>query len=615
MCGIAGIIATSPATAMQQRLQAMTNSMAHRGPDGAALWANPGAKTLLGHRRLSIIDLSQAAAQPMHYKDRYTIVHNGELYNYQELRKQLQQKGFAFTTQSDTEVILAAYACYGQHCLQYFDGMFAFAIWDEQEQALFAARDRFGEKPFFYHWDAAAGQFVFASELKALWAAGIDKQWNGNLLLNFLTHGITQNPADKAVTFYQHITALPPACCLLLQPDTGKLTVNTYWTLSADTTFTGTMQEAAGQLKELLTTAVQRRLRSDVPVGTSLSGGLDSAAIAAIICSQRPDTFKTFSAIFPGFERDESAHIALLAQKLSVDSHTTQPDAAQLIHDFEKLCYHQEQPFGSASIFAQYKVFELAAQQGVTVLLDGQGADETLAGYSKHLHWYLQELWRYHRSAFTEEKAALQASGQPFQWGMANRLAALWPRRTAAALQQRALQQQAQHPFLDKAFLAEYRNTAGLHKPVVKKLNDILYFDTLQLGLEELLRCADRNSMAHSRELRLPFLSHELVAFVFSLPATFKINKGYTKAVLRNAVSAYLPKEIVWNPVKTGFEPPQQQWMQQPVLQEYIQAARKKLVQQGILQPGVLSKKIQPAAAHDAQSFDWRCLTAASTLL
>jgi asparagine synthase (glutamine-hydrolysing) len=612
MCGIAGIISPQPNDQAAGRLQRMTAALAHRGPDGEGYWQQGAAA--LGHRRLAIIDTGPAAAQPMHYADRYTIVHNGEIYNYIELRDTLRQKGYRFTSQSDTEVILAAYDCWQQDCLQQLEGMFAFAIWDAQEQTLFAARDRLGEKPFHYGMDGD-GNWLFASEMKALWAAGLPSRYEPALLLNYLTLGWVQNPHDKAQTFFKGIASLPPASYLLYQPGAARPMVHTYWQLPTNPTLHGPSPLAAAtQVLDLLQQSVRLRLRSDVPVGTSLSGGIDSGSIAALVNQHTPH-IHSFSAIFPGFAKDESANVALTANHLGIPNHTTQPDAEGLLAHFDKLCYHQEQPFGSASIFAQYKVFERAAQQGITVLLDGQGADELLAGYGRYLHWYLQELWQQDKKAFAQEKAALLENGHSFQWGIANRLAAHLPALAAGQLERRARRQQLHHPYLEQDFTQTAAKRNHPVKPIITSLHDILRFDTVQMGLEELLRYADRNSMAHGREVRLPFLSTPLVELAFSLPAQYKIHQGYTKWVLRQAMADLLPQTIAWQTNKTGFEPPQQQWMRHEGLQQRIHAARARLVQAGILRKTVLQKPIQPLSAHAADNFDWRCLTAAGTLL
>src|SRR5450631_1189277 len=227
MCGINGIISSDRLKITRERLQKMTDALAHRGPDGEGFWINEEGNAGFGHRRLSVIDLSRGAAQPMHYLDRYTIVYNGEIYNYPELKEILGKKGYLFYTQSDTEVILAAYDCFKEECLGYFDGMFAFAIWDETKQSLFAARDRFGEKPFYYSLDE--DQLNFASEKKALWAGGLPKEINQPLMLNYLVLGHTQTAADTTITFHKDIFSLPPAHYLLFDLPSFYFQLKSYW--------------------------------------------------------------------------------------------------------------------------------------------------------------------------------------------------------------------------------------------------------------------------------------------------------------------------------------------------------------------------------------------------
>ena len=229
MCGIAGILSSDPGQISGDRLKKMTDTLAHRGPDGSATWVNGQGQVGLGHRRLSIIDLSAAAAQPMHYLDRYTIIHNGEIFNYLELRAFLGSKGYVFSTRSDTETILAAYDYYGSECLQHFEGMFAFAIWDEKEKKLFIARDRFGEKPLFFFHDRE--QFLFASEMKALWAAGVKKEANKKMVFNFMTLGYTQNPSDGSETFYHDIFKLPARSMLLYDAVKREWRTSVYWNM------------------------------------------------------------------------------------------------------------------------------------------------------------------------------------------------------------------------------------------------------------------------------------------------------------------------------------------------------------------------------------------------
>lgn len=621
MCGIAGIISPNPNNISAERLKQMTDAMSHRGPDGDGTWINKKGKAGLGHRRLSIIDLTVNAAQPMHYMDRYTIVHNGEVYNYIELRQELQAKGYHFRSQSDTEVILAAYDCYKQECVKHFDGMFAFAIWDEKEQILFAARDRFGEKPFYYHEEKDL--FMFASEMKALWALGVDKKADDKMLLNYITLGYVQNASDRELTFFKHIYSLPPAHSLVIHFREGCHSVTqVYWDIDKETRISISEQDAIERFDELFTTSVKRRWRSDVPVGSSLSGGLDSSSIiyasqevlSAAHSQNGRGTHKTFSAVFPGFERNESSFIDLMTAKFKCEGFTVTPTAGELANDFDKLCYYQEEPFPSSSIYAQYKVAELAKQHGVKVLLDGQGADETLGGYHKYLHWYLQELVsRYKFSKAKNEKLALNKNNAHIEWGAKNILAAFLPAHASIMLEKKEYSRSMQSADMGKEFVRSLRGQEweGIQKPVVTKLNDILYFNTMQNGLEELLRFADRNSMAHGREIRLPFLDHRLVQFIFSLPAGFKIQGGWTKSLLRKMMNKRLPDEIVWRVDKVGYEPPQKLWMEDKALQERIQQAKQKLVSARILSDRALVKKIEPKPAFADDNFDWRYLCAA----
>ncbi len=618
MCGIAGILSADPAHITEQRLKKMTDAIAHRGPDGQGRWISPSGLAGLGSRRLSIIDLSPAGAQPMHYLDRYTLIHNGEIYNYRELRSLLQLKGYSFSSRTDTEVIMAAYDLYGTSCLQHFDGMFAFALWDEQEKTLFLARDRFGEKPLFIYQDKS--QFLFASEMKALWAAGIIKDSNPAMLFNFITLGYTQNPADGSETFFRHINKLPARSFLLYHALTRQSEINRYWdpypeegerVLSAGRSEQAVLQEFTA----LLADSVSKRLRSDVSVGTSLSGGLDSSTIVASILRQSdsPQKLPTFSAVFPGFAKDESAYISLLTRHFSLENYQTTPGAADLVRDFEKLIAHQEEPFQSSSIYAQFSVFGLAASRHVKVLLDGQGADELLAGYPKYYSWYWRELYRSDKKTLAHELAAAKDFDTPDGWSWKNRLAALLPAYAGRYQKKRQTALQLDNKDLAGDFVRQ-SGISYYDIPPVASLNGILYYNALMNGMEELLRYADRNSMAHGVEVRLPFLDHRLAEFLFALPAHFKIRGGWTKWLLRKSAEPMLPAGIAWRRDKIGYEPPQLAWMQDGILQEYVQEARRSLVKMGILAPAVLQKKIQPMEAHAAENFDWRYLVTAACM-
>jgi asparagine synthase (glutamine-hydrolysing) len=620
MCGIAGIISKDPNFIQRDMLQSICAVLAYRGPDGNDSWQNEDNTVGFSHTRLSIIDLSAAAAQPMHYLGRYTIVYNGEIYNYIEIRRDLKKAGYQFKTQSDTEVIMAAYDFYGQDCVCYFDGMFAFAIWDQQEKRLFAARDRFGEKPFYYFHEKE--KFFFGSEMKALWEAGIPRLMNRKMLLNYFALGSVQNPSDKSQTFFQHIFSLLPAHCLIYEAETAEYSIHPYWQLDTNNQSFTSGKNYVETLNELLSESILRRLRSDVQVGCSLSGGLDSSSIAAMVTAmlgskKAGDIFKTYSAVFPGFEKNEESFIDDVARHLQLTNYKTSPAVDGLINDFEKLCYHQEEPFPSSSIYAQYKVMELAASHGTKVLLDGQGADETMAGYHKYLHWYLQELLRSNRFfALKKTKSQFAAHNISIPWGVKNFLAALLPAQASITLEKREYASLTHNQEVSKSLLNEIkgREWDGIYKPIVTKLNDILYFNTMESGLEELLRFADRNSMAHGVEIRLPFLNAQLVQFLFNTPSSLKINEGYTKWILRKSMDKKLPDSIVWRTDKVGYEPPQRQWMENARMIDFMQESKRKLVQHDLLRPQVLEKSPLPRHAHDKDNFDWRYLCAAQLL-
>jgi len=621
MCGIAGIISPDTNNVNLNRLQQMSDAIKHRGPDGEGHWINDDGNVGLGHRRLSIIDLSAAGYQPMHYANRYTITYNGELYNYIELKKQLQLKGFLFSSQTDTEVILAAYAHYGKDCLTHFDGMFAFALWDSHTNTLFCARDRFGEKPFFYALPQQ--QFIFASEMKALWAIGYPRQTNNGMLLNYLVLGLTNDPLDQADTFFKNIFSLPAGHYLQLTMDSAAahiftINIQSYWDLDSEKIISMPTADACAAYYQLLQTSVKRRLRSDVPVGTSLSGGLDSSCIVALINSQANATPNygqaTFSATFPGFKNNESNFIDQVNSAFALKGHHVTPTAANMANNFEKVVWHQEEPFQSASVFAQYKVYELAKQHGVTVLLDGQGADETMGGYHQYYHWYWQELlaafeWKQLKHEISEARK----NGVTDGWNIINFLAAFAPHQAALQLQKRAERKVQQSLNIHPNLLREGKKPQ-IYKPTVSHLNKILYYNTMQLGLGALLRYADRNAMAHSTEVRLPFLQHNLVSFVFSLPSNYKIRHGFTKWILRDVMKDHLPASIVWRKDKIGFEPPQHQWLQHPDMVDRIHESRKQLVGIGVLTKKVLNIPLQTADAHHANNNDWRYLCAAQCL-
>jgi len=632
MCGIAGILQINSNSYHKEHVKKMTDALSHRGPDGEGFWQDDSKNILLGHRRLSILDLSDAAAQPFHYMDRYTVVHNGEIYNYIELREELKKKGYQFRSQTDTEVLVAAYDHWKEDCLEEFDGMFAFAIWDEKEKVFFAARDRFGEKPFYYVYDAGNKTFLFASEIKAFWSIGLGKAFNKKMLFNFLTIGYTDNPTQPDETFYDDIKKLSAATFLTIKVRSDILIeVEKYWDIDVEEQDERISDEdAIAKFRELFETSIKRRLRSDVPLGTSLSGGLDSSSIVGTISKHqispkvRQDSvgeslrtnikLRTFSAIFPGFEKNEEKHIDGVTSHFSLESFKTIVSDNEIPGLFRKIIRQQDEPFGSAGTLPQCKVFELAKQNNVKVLLDGQGADEILAGYHKYYKWYWQELFRKRKLISSGELDKAKEIGVTEKFDFKNIIASLFPDFASVLLERQYLLHSLKQEDLSKEFVHLQSKEAYYTTPAIFTLNGVLYFNTCMHGLEELLRYADRNSMAHGSEVRLPFLSHELVEFLFSLPSHFKIRQGWTKWTLRKAMENTLPSSITWRADKVGLEPPQLSWMQLPSVQEMIHEAKRKLVNEKVLKPEVINKKIQPSGAYEKDNYDWRYLVSAQFL-
>src|SRR6476620_8171896 len=611
MCGIAGIVSHNKGLVSQERITAATATLIHRGPEHEGYYINEEQTIALGHRRLSIIDLSPGASQPLHYADRYHIVFNGEIYNYIELKKQLADKGFTFNTDSDTEVILAAYAAFGKKCVHEFDGAFSFAIWDEKTSELFAARDRFGEKPFFFYYDGE--QLAFASEMKALWKMGIEKDVNRTMLYNFLSIDYTTNPGDPAETFYNNIYKLPAASSLNYSLEKKELQTEKYWNLYPNVNEEVKVKDAIDQFTSLLTESVRKRLRSDVAIGTSLSGGLDSSSIVSI-CEEwvtNQYTHKCFTACFPGFEKDERSYAQTVAAQFGLQHYLSSFEDSEIPGLMDKVMEHQEEPFSSASPLVQYKVYQLAKQQGVTVLLDGQGADEILGGYHKYYKWYWLELFRQGELGNSGELKAAKSLGIKDTLGIKEKIAAYFPELSMSLLQSQKAKHSWHQPDLDEDFAFSNKRNLYYSTPALLDLNSALYFNTFMHGLEELLRLADRNSMAHSVEVRLPFLNHQLVEFLFTLPSDFKINQGWTKWILRKSMEPKLPSAITWRKDKVGLEPPQQQWMGNSDVQSQIRKAKEILVQQGVLKPAVLQKRIQPHGSHVAENREWKYWSAA----
>jgi asparagine synthase (glutamine-hydrolysing) len=623
MCGIAGIITKDTSELTINRLKKMTDIIAHRGPDGDGQWISADGQVGLGHRRLSIIDLSHEADQPMHYLGRYSIVFNGEIYNYIELKEILIKQGYVFKTQSDTEVLMALYDRDKENCLQLLDGMFSFVLYDAQENNVFCARDRFGEKPFFYSYEK--GQyFLFGSEMKCLWAGGIAKEVNNKMLFNYLSFGYIENPQDLSETFYSNCTRLEHSHYIKISLDTLEINIQKYYDIDwKNINDSISVEQAKTTFHELFYTSIKRRLRSDVSVGSSLSGGLDSSLVVCVIDELKKGTNQkqnTFSAVFPGFKKDERKFMDYVIAKTNVEPHFVTPNDEGLIHDIEKLSWHQEEPYASASIYAQFCVMKTAKENNVTVLLDGQGADEILAGYHGYYTPFFNELKKSNRSEYSKQHASylkLHANNTIngiTKKTLGDRVRDISPSLVKPIKTLKNTLENIKNPVFNKDFYNEYKNeifeTAGSN---FSTLNESLYSSTMKNGIQQLLRYADRNSMAHSREVRLPFLSHELVEFLFTLPATYKINEGWTKWIMRETFDI-LPKEIGWRTDKIGYEPPQKNWMESEIMKNKFIHSKELLIKNNYFNKSILDEKVNTQDTGDLRKNSWGYLMASSVI-
>lgn len=557
MCGISGILSSNPDNIKLLILKQMTDSISHRGPDGEGQWINESGTVGLGHRRLSIIDLSENSNQPMHYLSRYSIVFNGEIYNYIEIKTELQKNGYVFKTNSDTEVLMALYDLKKENCLADLDGMFSFVLWDNKEKVAFCARDRFGEKPFFYH--QTNDTIYFASEMKALWTIGIPKEPNLRRVFLYLGYNAQDDIHNPSTTFYKNIFLLEAAHYLIIK-DAKIIRHKKYWSINTQhKKHDITLIQAKEIFNYLFEQSIRRRLRADVFIGSSLSGGLDSSSIVAVInrLKDNDQKQKTFSARFEGFERDEGKYIDMVVSANKVQSYQIFLTPELLNKKIEEVAYYQEEPFGSTSVIAQWEVMKLAKEEKVTVLLDGQGADEYLAGYKPYFINYFSSLRLTNNKVLKEQiKSYNTFYNTKFDKGKYFFLHAKFP---SLRNKLRNLKNIFVNPPYLKQFNKDFLNEFNSFDPPYEYpvcLDEALQISISKRGLNNLLRYADRNSMAHSREVRLPFLSHELVEFVFSLPDSYKLNNGWTKVVLREAMNTILPQEICWRKEKVGFEPP-----------------------------------------------------------
>ncbi|MBZ5501199.1 MAG: asparagine synthase (glutamine-hydrolyzing) [Acidobacteriia bacterium] len=569
MCGIAGIVALDgfdPRT-----LIAMTQMIAYRGPSGYGFaYSLPGPASSmevhhndeqlpavarpvlgLGNRRLAILDLSPSGNQPMQSDDgSLCVTYNGEIYNYKEIRLELERLGHRFHSATDTEVLLRSYQQWGEECLDRFNGMLSFALWDRSAQKLFCARDRFGVKPFYF--SLADRTFVFGSEIKQVLAAlGKKRVANPRVLSDFLEWGLQDHLEE---TSFEGVSQLLGGHSLSLHlREPLRPAIRCYWELKVEPELQVTREDAVDEFRSRFAEAVKLRLRSDVPVGVSLSGGVDSSAILCEAKRLSPaSTFQTFSACFEDSRFDERSYISTVTTVTNSARRWTFPDSESFWKNLETIVYHQDEPVGGTSVFAQWNVMQEARNHGVPVMLGGQGGDEALCGYRKYYFFYLWHLLRKADPRFLRETVLFAQSGTSSYWtvGTASRYLPALFRNRVSALRRLATPALRNVSRNSQQWIGAGANIAERQKS-----------DLLKISLPKLLRHEDRNSMAHSVESRLPFLDYRLVELAVRCPDSFKLHDGWSKWLLREAVAGTLPDEIRLRKSKLGFTTPEAEWL------------------------------------------------------
>ncbi|MBG53924.1 MAG: asparagine synthase (glutamine-hydrolyzing) [Parvibaculaceae bacterium] len=581
MCGIAGILASQPASLSM--IGPMTRAQAHRGPDGEGFafigpdghahistqadHAHP-SQIALGHRRLAILDTSDAGLQPMASADGdHVICYNGEVYNYIELRDELSALGHIFRTGTDTEVVLAAYREWNVDAFARFNGMWALAIWDRCRQVLVLSRDRFGVKPL--HVAHENGTLFFSSEIKGLLAAGIRRTLNRARAADFLRWGIVNHTHE---TFYDSINAFPPGHYAVVRPsEPHTVTPVAFWQPPSDAKLASrqiSSHEAEAEFRRLFDSSVSLRLRSDVPVGACLSGGLDSSSIVCHASRLLPSGHRlaTFTSASDNPAFDERAWSDLVNEQCQAEPHTVIPTADGFSNDFDALLQTQDEPFPSASIYAQYLLMRSAHEAHIPVLLDGQGADEALCGYRKYIVYSLMEA--YQNANWLNLLAGLGWWVAQGDKGLLNLSEGV--RYLPAFL--RGGQADPMAGMVAPRFKEEWDASQPASKLTTYRSSERQIDDILRFSVPPLLRYEDRNSMAWSIESRVPFLDYRLVEFLLELPTSLKINRSQTKALMRRALRGDVPDKILDRRDKMGFVTPQHSWMQGPLKDRFRHA-------------------------------------------
>lgn len=560
MCGIAAILDASQNTETNKSvLQKMLQVQHHRGPDATGYWTD--GKIHLGHNRLSIIDLSDAGNQPMHYRN-FSLIYNGEVYNYIELKNDLIDLGHHFENHSDSEVILHAFAEWGESCVTRFVGMWAFVVWDSEKSTLFASRDRFGIKPFNYIFDS--GRLYLASEIKTLKSTPL---FRNSVNVAQVSRGIQMGWLSYSEeTYFDCVKALPAAHNMTLKD--GKLTISRYWDIKTGVYSSLTFEQKCDAFCKLFNESVRIHMRSDVPVASCLSGGLDSSAIVSMIQEQNPGkSYKSFSIYYEGEgDVDERPFINEVIKKYpSIEPHYYSPSLKDVETEFHKALYHADVPVTGSSFLSQYFLMKLIAENGIKVVLDGQGSDEYLGGYMHSFYRLIGGMIRRMEwgSAIVETNSINSRLGNTGLRKMSH-----FGKSLLSSFQSEqslyALEYSKYYPFMvemdDSPPPFELSTIKG------SRLDQFLYHLLFHSSLPSLLHYEDRNSMAFSIESRVPFLDHRLVEFCFGLMDDDKIHRTETKYILRESLKNILPDAIYSRKDKKGFVTPgESKWLRGPL--------------------------------------------------
>ncbi len=548
MCGIAGIIDKNNKPINKDVIEMMNNAASHRGPDGENYFIKNNFA--LAHRRLAIIDISTLSNQPMQMYG-LTIILNGEIFNYLELKEQLMELGYTFKTESDTEVVLAAYREWGSDCPNYFNGMWAFCIYDEEKEIFFCSRDRFGIKPFYFFNDE--NKFLFASEIKQILTLFNEVKANKKILAEFIVGAYEMGRE----TFFEGIYRLQPAHNLEIDLSTYQFITWQYYKIEK-ITVPQDYETCLREYKALLTSSIKIRLRSDVQVGSCLSGGIDSSAITGIAAIEYfNDSGRVISAIHAKsseIDSDESYYAKAVADQSNVDLFIVEPNKLFFNQILENVIKSQDEPFGGPSVLMQYVVFEEAAKRNITVMLDGQGGDEALIGYDSYFNMYFSNIpgLRYLVKQLKLNKNTLFKLNIKFAYLL------------------RGINSSVKKMLHKKKFgflKSNYYNRIDfglIINEAMKNCKNAYTFQKFEMeySIQRLLRYEDRNSMYHGIESRLPFLDHKLVEYSLSLPVNYKLKINETKHILRDAVEGIIPENVINRKEKIGFEAPNIFWKQ-----------------------------------------------------